>query len=130
MHKSIKWKTLKCGSMTYVLGAKEQYLLTKMFSGAGAAKKEYQTLKRSKRRSLLMLLTYSGNKSKSLQHNFRFRITILASDETGEFEILLEDREVRALLGKRAHQVFDEVLQSARPNIYQTYVLAITKNAT
>ncbi|KAK1390084.1 hypothetical protein POM88_018262 [Heracleum sosnowskyi] len=38
----------------------------------------------------------------------KFRISIIGSDESGCIEILLEDREVRTLLGKRAEAMYQE----------------------
>lgn len=40
---------------------------------------------------------------------YRFKIKVIASDQTGDIEIVLGDRQVRMLIGKRARQVIHEV---------------------
>lgn len=35
---------------------------------------------------------------------------MVAYDETGDLQVVLEDREVRTLVGKRAQQIYDEVV--------------------
>ena len=39
----------------------------------------------------------------------RYRISVTAEDSTGEMQIILGDREVRTLMGKRARQLLEEV---------------------
>ncbi|KAK1395389.1 hypothetical protein POM88_014445 [Heracleum sosnowskyi] len=38
----------------------------------------------------------------------KFKISVLASDKTGEVQVILGDREVRTLVGKRVHQIIKE----------------------
>ena len=45
--------------------------------------------------------------NKILKH--RFRLVVLASDSSGTIQVVLHDREIRQLIGKRARQVVQEV---------------------
>ncbi|KAL1818319.1 hypothetical protein ACET3Z_013188 [Daucus carota] len=41
--------------------------------------------------------------------DIRFRLVVLASDVTGTIQIILHDRQIRTLIGKRARQLIEEV---------------------
>lgn len=54
----------------------------------------------------------------------RFHLNVVASDETGGLEIILEDQEVRILTGTRAEEVYKEVSNSLY--IISFYLLRIS----
>lgn len=57
---------------------------------------------------------YCDNCTRRIPHpEKKLKVTIAASDETGGAEIVLQDREVRSLIGKRA----EELIKQENPNI-------------